>query len=173
MKRIILNVFLAAILCSIFNTGFSDTGKSYVIDNFQSAQQYGSEVLSQGRTWYSFGGMAISVKKNKLIAAIENSETWSGFGIDPGVNGSNGAPISTNGFKNILVDIQGSAASSKLELYENASTKYEIWIDLANISQGGYEFELPAGLVGKRISKMQFTFSPGKVQIELNSISLK
>lgn len=161
-------IFIAVFLFCISNLAQADM----VLDNFSSAKQHGSEVFSQSRTWYSFGGITIH-NENKKLKAVGNSDTWAGFGIDPGAHGNNGAPISTGESKKILVNIKGTAPGVKLELYDDQYFKYEIWIDLANIPESGYEADIPPALLGKNIAKVQFVFAPGKVEIELNSISLK
>jgi len=163
---------LFVVLCG-FNTSIASEGKIYIIDDFKVATQDRSEVVSNSRRWYSFGGISISADANGTLKAVSNLKTGGGFGIDPGPNGSKGLIIPTNGFDSIIIDIEGSAPSLKIELYDDKYNKYGIWVDLINKTQDGFIQKLPPEMLGKNISKLQFLCSQGKVNLSINSILLK
>lgn len=143
----------------------------YIIDNFNNIQRHASECFSSGRTWYSFGGLAIKCE-NGSITASGNLQTWAGFGIDPG-NGQNGAPISVGRNNAIKLTFGGSASGMKVELYSNGYGKDEIWVDLGNAENGSSTLALPDAVTkGGKIEKLQFVFSPGSTNFIIKEISL-
>lgn len=146
-----------------------------ILDNFKNAQCSGGQIFSNTRYWYSFGGASISCSNNdnnKYLVASGNSNSWTGFGIDPGPNGNNGAQIPTKSYNSIYVDLTGNASGVKLELYDNNYKSYELWIDINSNSSTGYILSLPESIKGNNIAKIQFVFSPGKYDINLKTVEL-
>ncbi len=168
-KYIKLLIFVSFSLATSFSTSLY--GQT-LIDDFSNTKQHQSVCFSQGRTWYTFGGLSLTCGNN-MIEVSGNLNTWSGFGIDPGPSGQNGAPIFLNNCNEVEFHIIGRASGMKLELYDQNYKKYEIWTNLGSGSNR-FKFTLPDGIRGGNgISKLQFVFSPGNVSIRLTQIGLR
>lgn len=148
--------------------GVADSSKVYEIANFVSAQQHGTEIFSNSRTWYSAGGLSIKAG-NKALKATGHLNTWGGFGVDPGPKGTNGASITAKEFSFIVIELEGTASSLKIELYDNDYNKEELWVDLANKV---LKLDLPDRIKSGNISKMQFMCAPGYVDLTIKRIYL-
>ena len=171
MKSVTKVLCIVVLFCAFFSP-FSLKAETTTIDDFGSTKQHQSVCFSSGRTWYTFGGLNLQCNHNKLLIN-GNSNSWSGFGIDPGPSGQNGAPIFLNNSTKIGLKISGAATGMKLELYDHSYKKYELWINLSS-NQQPLELDIPNGIQGSNsISKIQFVFSPGNANIQLSGIYLK
>lgn len=140
----------------------------YVVDNFTNSKQSGNQIYSNGRTWTSFGGLSIGLK-NGLIAK-GSTNTWAGFGTDPGPGGNNGAIILNKNYNALIIDIEGTANQIKVEISDEKYLMYEYWLDMNSKSQ---TINLANELKNKPISKIQFVCAPGNIELKITSIKLK
>ncbi|MCI5178911.1 MAG: hypothetical protein D3911_06245 [Candidatus Electrothrix sp. AW3_4] len=164
---------ITAIIIATLSNGITDALAEFKIDTFANIQQkHQSECFSSGRTWYSFGELNIKCNRG-AIKATGQLNTWAGFGVDPGPQGTTGAPINIGNNNILVLSFNGNASGAKLEVYNSKYKKSELWIDLQNTNQGTYTLNLPDSIISDgSIAKMQFVFSPGSLDFELTSILL-
>jgi hypothetical protein len=137
-----------------------------LIDDFTTAHQSGSTISSNSRIWYSFGGIQIELKNNRINAIGRNLNAWSGFGIDPGPGGGNGAIITPKGYSFIVVELDGATSNSKLEVYDRSYHLSVYWIPNGQkIIRSKLPYDCRNG-----ISKIQFVCAPGNVNLIVKRI---
>jgi len=145
---------------------YFDPNKDILIDDFQDA--YGPEPYSNGRYWYSFGGLYIEANnKGLLVASGSSLPNWSGFGIEPLSNGGNGIVINANG-KSLLC-VEGSGTAPMLEIYD---TQYKTQQNPATllIVNGLITYKIPERFRNTNIAKLQFKFGPSNINLVIKRI---
>lgn len=139
-----------------------------IIDNFHGAKVKGKVILSKGRKWYSFGGVATGVSGGLLFAG--KPVKWAGIGFDSGKLSANGPAISIGDHTQLVLELRGRAGKIKVELFDADNKKYEHWLKPSNSI---HTISLHKNLQKGIIKKMQIMCPPGEVDLTLWKISLK
>ena len=161
--------FRIMLICSIIfscTNSFAQNQESNIIivDDFSNVSR---DCFSNGRAWYTFGGLSLTCERGVISVKGQNLSVFAGFGIAPGANGENGMPIITNGKKNFVVEVEGTASALKVELYDSDQKQHAVWIGTGTNPQ---HRELPPKFETSTIAKMQFLTSPGNVDLKLKKI---
>ncbi|MBF0556674.1 MAG: hypothetical protein HQK96_19325 [Nitrospirae bacterium] len=148
------------------------SGATDLVDDFSNAAQSGHTINSNGRTWSTFGGIAIKLTDHSIVATGD-LVVWGGFVSEPGPNGENGTPIPVAGKSKLSIVCEGKATRIKVEFYDKKGDLYAVWFNPKD-KKATLDIKIPEAVKkGGVVSKLSFVMAPGKVDFTLYSITLK